>query len=266
MANVERVGNGKVVLISGGGKVYTDIAARFCRSQKDLDGIIGSEYNKNLVKNILDSGHLAATEFDWFIFGIEGYSRVTETQLVRKRMASYLIKSGRTETSGKRKFDVVLPTEDDKWKKARGKITLTKEGIGAINFEFDYLQILEIIESWYNNAVSLGMPEERARYMKPQATEFKALLGFNAHSLIDWFKIRCCFRAAFEIRDLANKMLKLCVDAAPDLFYNAGPSCISLGYCPEKEQCREFKGKIPSHEEIIDLIKKKHIMHDLEKK
>ena len=34
-------------------------------------------------------------EFDFFLFGVEGYSRVTEVQLVRKRLASYLIKSGR---------------------------------------------------------------------------------------------------------------------------------------------------------------------------
>ena len=103
------VGEGKVSLISGGGKIYTDIAARFCRSEKSMENIIASEYDAKLVKRIVESGHKAATEFDFFIFGVEGYARVTETQLVRKRLASYLIKSGRADKKGKRSFDVVLP-------------------------------------------------------------------------------------------------------------------------------------------------------------
>ena len=44
----------------------------------------------------------------------------------------------------------------------------------------------------------------------------------NAHALLDWFKIRCCMNAQAEIRDLANKMLRLCKEAAPALFEGAG--------------------------------------------
>lgn len=255
MANITRVGEGKVVLISGGGKIYTDIAARFCKSQRSLDEILASDYDKGIVQNILVSGHLAATEFDYFLFGVEGYSRVTETQLVRKRMASYLISSGRTETGGKRKFDVVLPKEDDKWENTFGEIAIPQEGIPvAWVVKLNYLQILEMLESWYNNAVANGISEEEARYMKPQATMFKAIIGMNSHALLQWFNIRCCNNAQTEIRDLANKMLKLCKQAAPDLFAKAGASCVSLGYCPEKWQCEKFKGKIPTHQDVLEMI------------
>ncbi len=48
-------------------------------------------------------------EFDFFLFGVEGYSRVTETQLVRKRIASYLIKVGTCRTWWQRAFNVVYP-------------------------------------------------------------------------------------------------------------------------------------------------------------
>ena len=37
-------GNGKVVLLAGGGKIYTDIAARFVRSERDLEEIVASPY------------------------------------------------------------------------------------------------------------------------------------------------------------------------------------------------------------------------------
>lgn len=226
--NVRKVGEGRVVLLAGGGKVYTDVAARFTRSERGLDDIIASDYNAQLVRSIVEKGHLAATEFDYFLFGVEGYSRVTEVQLVRKRIASYLIKSGRVDKHGKRAFDVVLPesvlSHSAECTLPSGeKLTLSTE------------DLLALTEQWYDAGVQKGLPEEELRYLKPQATEFKALIGMNAHALIDWFKIRCCKNAQSEIRDMANKMLRLCREAAPDLFFDAGPSCVCFGYCPENE-------------------------------
>lgn len=247
--NLSYIGDGKVVLIAGGGRVYTDIAARFVRSEKSLDDILGSPYDKKIVKNILDAGHLAATEFDYFIFGVEGYSRVCETQLVRKRIASYLIKSGRPDKLGNRSFDMVLPKSIFDFR---------------IYYELPYSSgticvgaedILKIIEQWYNVGVALGYREEDLRYLKPQATEFKAIIGMNAHALLDWFKIRCCLNAQDEIRDMANKMLKLCKEAVPDLFRKAGANCAVLGYCPENGfQNEKCKGKIKTHKEVLELL------------
>ncbi len=226
--NIKKVGEGTVVLLAGGGKVYTDVAARFTRSERDLADIIASDYNAELVRSIVEKGHLAATEFDYFLFGVEGYSRVTEVQLVRKRIASYLIKSGRVDKHGKRAFDVVLP---ERALSHAAECTLPSGAKLTLSAE----DLLWLTEQWYDAGVQKGLPEEELRYLKPQATEFKALIGMNAHALLDWFKIRCCKNAQTEIRDMANKMLRLCKEAAPDLFFDAGPSCVSLGYCPENE-------------------------------
>lgn len=226
--NVKRVGEGTVVLIAGGGRVYTDVAARFTRSERSLTEILASPYNEKLVRTIVDKGHLAATEFDYFLFGVEGYSRVTEVQLVRKRMANYLIKSGRVDKHGKRSFDVVVPNGVLEHTAA---CTLADGTALTLSGE----DLLRLTEQWYNAGVAQGMPEEDLRYLKPQATEFKAIIGMNAHALLDWFKIRCCKNAQAEIRDMAWKMLRLCKEAAPDLFRDAGPSCVALGYCPEND-------------------------------
>ncbi len=226
--NVKRVGEGTVVLIAGGGRVYTDVAARFTRSERSLTEILASPYNEKLVRTIVDKGHLAATEFDYFLFGVEGYSRVTEVQLVRKRMANYLIKSGRVDKHGKRAFDVVVP---DGVLEHTAACTLADGTALTLSGE----DLLRLAEQWYNAGVAQGMPEEDLRYLKPQATEFKAIIGMNAHALLDWFKIRCCKNAQAEIRDMAWKMLRLCKEAAPDLFRDAGPSCVALGYCPEND-------------------------------
>jgi len=263
------VGEGKVQLIAGGGKIYTDIAARFVSSEKLLDEIIASPYSKELVLKIVNSGHKAAVEFDYFLFGIEGFARVTEIQLVRKRIASYMIKTGRLNKDGKRSFDIVIPKNIENnrinYKVPVKALTLT-DGTPLQNYlpdeevELNYFigvdEVLDMIENWYEAGVKNGFPEEDLRYLKPQATEFKAIIGMNAHALLDWFSIRCCKRAQDEIRDLANKMLKLCKAAAPDLFINAGPNCKVLGYCPENEmQHEDCRGKVISKAEAMKLLR-----------
>ena len=58
------------------------------------------------------------------------------------------------------------------------------------------------------------------------------VVTMNARSLINFFHHRCCTRAQWEIRDLADQMLALVKDVAPTLFKKAGPSCVA-GPCPE---------------------------------
>ena len=55
---------------------------------------------------------------------------------------------------------------------------------------------------------------------------------FNARSLQNFFKHRCCNRAQWEIRELATEMLKLVKQVAPNLFKKSGPPCV-YGKCPE---------------------------------
>ena len=249
MLDEKYTGNGKVVLLAGGGKIYTDIAARFVRSERDLEEIVASPYSRQIVQNILDSGHRAALEFDFFLFGVEGYSRVTETQLVRKRLASYLIKSGRAELNGKRGYSVVYPRSVAEF---TAPITLPDGHTARLSGH----DLAEISRQWYDEGLNAGLPEEDLRYLKPQATEFKAIIGMNAHALLDWFAIRCCRNAQHEIRHLAWQMLRLCRKAAPDLFAGAGPSCVQMGYCPEnKRQHSRCVGRVLTKEQAMDVLR-----------
>jgi thymidylate synthase (FAD) len=264
MALEKHTGDGKVVLIAGGGKVYADIAARFVRSERPLEEIVASPYSREIVENILDRGHKAALEFDFFLFGIEGYSRVTEVQLVRKRLASYLIKSGRAELLGKRRFSLVYPpTIANVSVSATVPAHLVTQPGGApvpgiagdtLELRVDAHLLAELAEQWYDKGLAMGVAEEDLRYMKPQATECKAIIGMNAHALLDWFAIRCCRNAQHEIRDLAIKMLKLCKKAAPDLFRDAGASCVQMGYCPENTARNPRCGHMPTKEEALKIL------------
>lgn len=282
------VGQGTVELIAGGGRIYTDVAARFVRSERPLREIIEAPYSGDLVRQILSSGHKAALEFDYFLFGVEGYSRVAEVQLVRKRIASYMIKSGRPDKSGRRSFDVVVPRNVEGVEVAvevpASQVTLADGspllphlppgGLGqsapsasppggsparvVLHLKAD--DLLAMTESWYEAGVRDGVPEEDLRYLKPQATEFKGLIGMNAHALLDWFAIRCCRNAQTEIRDMATKMLAICREVAPDIFEGAGPNCKVLGYCPEdnlqNKKCRD--NKIPTRARAMELLAAAH--------
>lgn len=262
MIHETTVGNGKVYLIAGGGKIWTDIAARFVRSERPVEEIIESPYSPELLHRILDSNHKAALEFDYFLFGVEGYSRVCETQLVRKRHASYLIKSGRVELGGKRKFNVCLPVNinDFSVETCMPLAHPCEDGSGDtvtdVKVRLTAANICDMIAEWYSQGIRLGKKEEDLRYLKPQATEFRAIIGMNAHALYDFFGVRCCMNAQAEIRDLANKMLALCMDAAPDLFVNAGPNCRQLGYCPENSmQNAHCAGRVLTREKALSILR-----------
>lgn len=279
MINEMRVGNGKVFLIAGGGKTYCDMAAKFCRTEKDVEDIIASPQSKKLIKDLVTSKHYAALEFDDFIFGIQGFARVTEVQMVRKRLASYLISSGRVEKNGKRAFNVVIPEDITKFNAIASlnpervhlkfdnvnEYTLTdvfhilKNTLGQpnnpfITYTYNYMDILEFIETWYTTGVDKNIPEEDLRYMKPQATEFKAAIKIDAANLRNWARIRMCNRAQFEIRDLCTKMVNLAKEASPELMAGTGPSCVVDGYCSESEQCSKLKGIVPTKEQVLNYV------------
>lgn len=279
MINEMRVGNGKVFLIAGGGKTYCDMAAKFCRTEKDVEDIIASPQSKKLIKDLVTSKHYAALEFDDFIFGIQGFARVTEVQMVRKRLASYLISSGRVEKNGKRAFNVVIPENITKFNAIAplnpervhlkfdnaNEYTLTdvfhilKNTLGQpnnpfITYTYNYMDILEFIETWYTTGVDKNIPEEDLRYMKPQATEFKAAIKIDAANLRNWARIRMCNRAQFEIRDLCTKMVNLAKEASPELMAGTGPSCVVDGYCSESEQCSKLKGIVPTKEQVLNYV------------
>ena len=72
-----------------------------------------------------------------------------------------------------------------------------------------------------------------ARFILPNACETKIVVTMNCRSLLNFFALRCCERAQWEIRALANAMLNICKKKLPAVFAEAGPKCERLGYCPE---------------------------------
>lgn len=196
-------------------------SARLCYSAlsvEDLEEKLTNESIIKLINKIIKLGHYSVLEHATFTFAIEGISRVTSHQLVRHRLASFSQQSQRYVKINKVGFPYIVPKSIAKDKE------LAKIFIDAIK-ELDGI---------YQLLLDYNIEAEDARYILPQAVTTKIIMTANARELLHIFKLRCCNRAQWEIREAAIKMLREVEDIAPIIFENAGPPCI-LGPCPEGE-------------------------------
>ena len=54
----------------------------------------------------------------------------------------------------------------------------------------------------------MGIEPEDARYILPNASETKIIVTMNGRELLHFFAVRCCNRAQWEIRELANMCIR----------------------------------------------------------
>ncbi|QSX06359.1 FAD-dependent thymidylate synthase [Sedimentibacter sp. zth1] len=216
-------------------------SAKLCYSQFGGDEIMEDLTDENIEKflNILMSyGHQSPIEHISFSFAIEGVSRTLTHQLVRHRIASYSQKSQRYVTEGQ--FQYIVPPAIQTDEKAKKIFIEAME-----NDQKSYDKIANILKDKYiKEYINEGFSEKKAkstaekraiedaRYVLPNACETKIMVTMNARTLLHFFNVRCCNRAQWEIRDMAEKMLIEVKKVAPNIFKNAGPSCVG-GACVE---------------------------------
>lgn len=195
-----------------------NVSAKACISESmPYMDIEDTEYKA--LRIALKSGHESVIEHCSFTFSIEGISRACSHQLVRHRLASYSQQSQRYVRLSP--FGYVIPE------------TVESKDYQRDNFEW----AMKVIDKVYNQLIAYGVPEEDARYVLPNACMTNIVVTMNARELRHFFALRCCNRAQWEIRQLANIMLSLCKEVAPVIFEDAGPSCKVLGHCPEARPC-----------------------------
>lgn len=227
-------------------------AAKLCYSSSPATDIMDNLTDEK-VESFLDMlsglGHDSPTEHVTFTFAIEGVSRALLAQFTRHRIASYSVKSQRYVSEAM--FEYILPPEVEANQEAKEIFIKAMER----DME-DYNRITDILsKKHYEDMIKSGMEEkaaktaakkkaiEDARFVLPNACETKMVVTMNVRSLKNFFAHRCCERAQWEIRALADEMLKLVKGVAPNLFKKAGPPCVSGG-CPEgKMSCGKAKEK-----------------------
>ena len=194
-------------------------AALTCYSEKVPER---EEMTKEKIEEILgkikDSGHHSVIEHASFTFAIKEVSRTLTHQLVRHRLASYSQQSQRYVDI--ESFDPVVPDTIKENDEAKEK--------------FD--DLMEEVKDTYTELKEIDdVPLEDARFVLPNATKSNIIVTMNARELWHFFSLRCCKRAQWEIRDMANRMLELVREEAPIIFEEAGAPCVR-GPCTESEE------------------------------
>lgn len=216
-------------------------AARLCYSQVGVEALsekMSDEGVATFLKRLVDYGHDSPFEHVSFTFAIEGVSRVLTHQLVRHRIASYSQQSQRYVKL--EHFDYIIPPAIEADSEARRIFIKAMEDdqktYGELVERLEKTHFDAYLEKGYSEKKAKGAAEksaiEDARFVFPNACETKIVVTMNARTLIHFFKMRCCYRAQWEIRALADEMLKRCREVAPILFRTSGPPCL-VSSCPE---------------------------------
>ena len=189
-----------------------------------------------IMKHCIKSGHTSVTEFCDFTFHIEGVSRALSHQLVRHRMASYAQRSQRY--CSENGFGYVTPKT-------------IKPGSPA---EVIYKDAMDYLSDTYKRLQELGIPNEDARMVLPNACETQIEVKMNLRALMNFMNERLCSCAQWEIRELAMKMRNAVIEKVPELAEYLVPKCEKYG--KEFGFCNESKsrtcGRHPRLKEIFD--------------
>ncbi|MFO8109273.1 MAG: FAD-dependent thymidylate synthase [Thermoplasmata archaeon] len=192
------------------------LAALTCYSRDvpDMEDI-SEEKIAEVLGMVKESGHYSVIEHASFTFAAKNVSRSLTHQLVRHRIASYSQQSQR-----------YVDMKDFAWVKP--------ESITHEETEEVYRDFMDVVEETYSK-LKEKIPVEDARYVLPNATASNIIITMNARELWHFFSLRCCRRAQWEIRELADRMLELVTKVAPVIFEDAGAPCLR-GPCPESPE------------------------------
>jgi len=160
----------------------------------------GKEEPSKFIQGRIREGHESIIEHASLTFEISGISRACSHQLVRHRIASYSQES-------QRYVDLSDPN------------LVVPPGVA---------QSLEAMRIWddltgrmkraYRDLLELGARKEDARFLLPNATATRIVVTMNFRELRHFFRIRCDRAAQWEIRALAQEILKLTYQVAPSVF------------------------------------------------
>lgn len=190
-------------------------SAKLCYSAASIADLAAIEADKAAeFIGKLPEAHQSPLEHVSFTFGIEGVSRAMLAQITRHRIASFSVQSQRyVNMDG---FGYVIPPS----------IAANQDALD------EYEHFMDRADLVYTYLRSSGIPAEDARFVLPNACETRMIVTMNARELMHFFSLRCCKRAQWEIRAVADEMLRLCKEVAPEIFAKAGPGCVR-GHCPE---------------------------------
>lgn len=178
---------------------YANLDFEISEEQQESD-----DYKKlELIKKVMDSGHLSTTEHAYFTFAISGVSRALLAQITRHRLCSFSVQSQRyVEIKENLNNLIVLNTCGTKQQK-----------LELLNKYFVFVDDNDIfIDAYLNDLISYikltnaGYKAEDARGVLPQSTKTNIVLSCNLRQLMHVCNWRLCKHAQLEVRTMLKKM------------------------------------------------------------
>jgi thymidylate synthase (FAD) len=154
----------------------------------------------DFVRRLVAMNHGSVLEHSYAIFSIEGGSRAFTHQLVRHRLVSISQQSQRyVDESG---FRYVMPPSVAKDTKAAALFRL-------------FLGFSRVV---YRALQAMGVKNEDARYVLPNAVESRIVIGANLREWRHILRERCYLNAQWEIKRICLRILDILRQEAPNVF------------------------------------------------
>jgi len=173
------------------GQVIALAAIRQCYSHKTALEVLETESEKyfgdkgqegkRLFNHIVKSGHTSTLEHIHFTFAVEGVSRALLAQLTRHRQLSFSVQSQRynkfSSDSRSGGFDYVVPDTVDDW---------DEDGYKLQTFQ----SFMKDIQRMYDRLIEMGVPQEDARAVLPNATTCNLVTSGNLRAWLEFYNKR----------------------------------------------------------------------------
>jgi len=195
-------------------------------------GNMPEEEKERIIRSVLKSRRPRELEQVNFTFRINNLSLSILTHITRHRIHSLLVpdfaRAGKSE-------DYIVPE------------SVRKTDI----LERKYREAFELSKEFHNFLLNEEVPETVLVYNYLSGNLIDVVTTMNARELYHFFRLRTCLRAQWEVRGIAEEMLKLVLEVAPLTFQKAGPSCFLFGRCPEgKLACGKFDEVVAKYAEF----------------
>ena len=193
------------LLKSPNGLFYTiAYTTRICRNSTDKSdtGFYDMEFgpsDERMIRACIDAGHESIFEHVSFSFEILA-SRVTQQQVTRHRMASYMCESSRHVQPDK--FDMVIPSS-----------------VFGTKTSSAYQDAVNKAWEAYETLIDHGVPIEDARYILPMGLGQPFIMTANLRQWRYMIKERGCKHAQWEIAQIFREVKRTLEKMSPVLVY-----------------------------------------------
>ncbi|MCI6265646.1 MAG: FAD-dependent thymidylate synthase [Erysipelotrichaceae bacterium] len=111
-----------------------------------------------------------------------------------------------------------------------------------INSGYHLEKIFEQNQELYNMFKNIGVRDEDLVYFYLSGNMLNVVANMDGKTLSHILRLRCCNKAQWEIRNIANEMRSLVTDESKYFSNILGPTCETEGICYEgKESCGKIK-------------------------